>query len=159
MSRVASMLAVPMLVLAIACGGGDDSSADSGGPSTTPSASATPAGGPSSGDFCAPDNVEVIFDGLDFSGVDDVEEQIALMNPALDQLVGSAPDEIKADVDAIVNVMRGLFQLFEEYDFDAGRVITDGADDPRFTVLQSESYGAAAARLADFCGFDIDGGS
>ena len=154
MSRLASMLAVPMLVLAIACGGGDDSGADSGGPGTTPSASATPSGSPSSGDFCAPDNVEVIFDGLDFSGIADVEDQIALMKPALDQLVGSAPDEIKAEVDGIVDVMRGLFQLFEEYDFDASRVITDGADDPRFTVLQSESYGTAAARLADFCGYD-----
>ena len=55
--------------------------------------------------------------------------------------------------------MRCLFQLVEEYDFDASRVITDGADDPRFTVLQSESYGAAAARLDDFCGFDTDNGN
>jgi hypothetical protein len=159
MTRVASMLAVPVLVLAVACGGGgDDSSADSGGPGTTPSASATPAGGPSSGDFCAPDNVEVIVDGLDFSGID-VEDQIALMNPALDQLLSSAPDEIKAEVEVIVDVMRGGFQLVEEYDFDPSRAFTDGADDPRVTVLQSESYAAAAARLADFCGFDVDGGN
>ncbi len=166
MRRIALLLAVLTLGLLAACGGGGDgdSSADAGSGDSTNSTSSSDAGGGSSAvgsgsdsEFCSPTNEDVIFGSLDFTrNFDDLEAQFGLIGDALDVWAGSAPGEIEGDVRTLVDTMRALIELFEEYDFDLIAIGTNAADDSRFTAVDSDAFQAATERISDYCGYDIE---
>ena len=185
MRRFALLFIVMVLGLTAACGGDDatDSDAgsdggtstnassgdsngsddsgddDSGGGSSasTPEPTGGSSGGGSDDDFCRPDNVDAVFDNLDFTAnLGNLEEQFSGLRAALGRWADNAPGEIEDDVRVLVAGTRGMIDLFEEYNYDFLAIGTSAIDDPRFTALEDPEFQAASDRVASFCGFDAD---
>jgi hypothetical protein len=102
--RLALILTLPLLAVA-ACGGDDDGGGDASG-----------------GDWCdLAREVESTFDegdAVDFTDPAAVEEQFRNSVEVLDDAVGSAPDEIREDVQTTVDAFKELVGLLEDVDFD-----------------------------------------
>ena len=114
------------------------------------------AGGADSS-FCSPSSADVIFGNLNFAtNLGNLEQQFTLMNDALDEWADRAPGEIDDDVDIVVDTIRGLTELFEDYDYNFIAIGRDAGDDPRFVALDSDEFAAAADRISEFCDFDVD---
>lgn len=160
MRRIALLLAILTLGLVAACGSGGDDDSSAGSPDSTSSSDSSGSGGAAGGGagsaFCSPTNEDVIFGSLDFTRTfDDLEAQFGLIGDALDVWAGSAPAEIEGDVRILVDAMRALIELFEEFDFDLVAIGTAAADDSRLTTLDSDAFQAATVRISEYCGYDI----
>lgn len=183
MRRLALLFAVFAFGLVIACGGGDDDGGDdgdggNGGGNNEPSATASSNndnddndngdndddgddddGGSSNGsnsDFCSPDRADAVFNNLDFTSLDmgNLQEQFEEMDDILEDWADDAPGEIRDDVNTLVDGMRGLIEVLEEYDYNFIAVGTNAANDPRFLALDDPKFQEASDRIADYCGFD-----
>jgi hypothetical protein len=168
--RLALLFGVLVLGLVVACGGGDDddSNGDGGTPTATESSSSSSSGGGGSddrggssgggadSDFCSPDDADAIFGSLDFANVTDMESQFSDLGDALDEWADRAPGEIEDDVELMVDTIRGLIELLEEYDYDFLAIGLSASDDPRFLALESDEFTAASERVSEFCGYDFD---
>ena len=183
MRRLALLVAVFALGLVIACGGGDDDGGDggdggNGDGNNEPTATAAAGdsgggnddndgdddrdndsnGGGGNDDFCSPQDVDAVFEDLDFSGLDPeaLEEQFNRLDEALDHLEDRAPNEIEDDVKTVAEGMRGLIELLEENDYNFFALATAAEDDPRFLALDDPKFQEASDRIAEYCGFDND---
>lgn len=159
------LLTLLVIVLAAACGGGgnDDQSAEespgssSGSDSPATSASGSGDSSQANSEFCTPDDVDFVFDSLDFAADSaNLEDQADALGEALERWAAGAPDEIREDVETLAAAVRGLFELLEEYQFDFLAIGSEAAEDPRFAALDSDRFEQAAARLEDYCGFEFD---
>lgn len=164
MRRLATLLTLLTIALAAACGGGgnDDDGAEQSpaGPSgsDSPVATSSSSGGSTqpNAEFCTPDDVDFVFDSLDFATSSaSLEDQADALGDALDGWAEGAPDEIREDIDILVAAVRGLFELLEEYEFDFLAIGSEAADDPRLAALDSDTFEQAAAALENYCGFNI----
>ncbi len=164
MRCIFTMSAVLFIVLAVSCGGGDDDAGADGPSGADGTSAAVPSGdggggggGAQSGEFCAPDSVEDIFDGLDFvtATSTNLEDQAGVVREALARWSDGAPSEIRDDVEVLAGAVSGLYELLEEYEFDFFALGQEAADDPRLEALSSASFETAAANIESYCGFDL----
>jgi hypothetical protein len=138
--RLALILTLPLLAVA-ACGGDDDGGSASGG------------------DWCdLAREVESTFDegdAVDFTDPAAVEEQFRNSVEVLDNAVGSAPDEIREDVQTTVDAFEELVGLLEDVDFDFLAIDTE-----RFEEIGTRAE-EASARIEEYneteCGIPASG--
>jgi hypothetical protein len=165
--RFALLVGILVLGLVVACGGGDgdDSNGESGTPSSGDGSSSSSSdggssssggGGGSDSDFCSPDDFDAIYGSLDFTDFSDLESQFSQLGDALEEWADRAPGEIEDDVEVMVDALRGLIELFEEYDYDFLAIGLGASEDPRFLALESDEFTAASERVSEFCGYDFE---
>ncbi len=113
--RVGLVLFVGALVVG-GCGGGDDT--------TAAGSTDTNFSGKDSGDFCqkARDFEENTQSTGDSSTPDGARAQFNRLTKAVDDLVDSAPGEIKADAESVGNYFGKVNDLYKKYDYDASKI-------------------------------------
>jgi len=115
-----------------------------------------------SNNFCDSNNeIESRLDGMgseienaitngDFSALGAYfEEALDLMRGA----AGSAPAEIRADIDTLVVGFETFIAVLDDYDYN---FLLIPEDEPRLSVLNDPDYEAASDRVDAFCGIDTD---
>jgi hypothetical protein len=119
-------------------------------------------GGFGSDDFCdSNERIEARLDGMDaefetafasgdFSGLGAYfGEALELMRGA----AGSAPGEIRADIDTLVTGFEAFVAVLDDYDYNFFQI---PEDEPRLAALDNPEYEAASDRVDAYCGVDTD---
>lgn len=149
--RVGLLLLVGALLVS-GCGGDDDT--------TAAGSKDTNFSGKGSGDFCqkARDFEENTKAPGDSSTPEGVKTQFERLNKAVDDLVDSAPGEIKADAQNVGNYFGKVDNLYKKYDYDASKIPKEESDKLDINDPEVE---ASSDRVTSYfekvCKIDSDG--
>ncbi len=149
--RVGLLLLVGALLVA-GCGGGDDT--------TAAGSKDTNFSGKGSGDFCqkARDFEENTKATGDASTPDGVKTQFERLTKAVDDLVDSAPGEIKADAQNVGDYFGRVNDLYEKYGYDAAKIPKEESDKLDFDDPEVEaSSNRVTSYFEKVCKIDSDG--
>ena len=156
-------LVVALALVAGACGGGGSKKASTTGTTEagkTATSQASSSGG--GGAFCAKaraysehfastfqkDFAQVAGNPTNASVRDLFKRDYGELKKAADDLASNAPDQIKADIDAIFPLISQLYDALSKVDFDFTKL---AQSNPQFLQsLQDPKFQAAATRLNDY---------
>lgn len=183
MKRLGVLVAVIALV-AVGCGGGDDSSQEAPDSTASPATTAPPTtlaastadaatdaptetsppdtpdfGSGSSSDFCrsAADIENDDFSLFAFNSTPaDLEAGINEVLALLEEASRVAPSEIADDFDVLRQTFVDFAGLLADYNYDFFAIASEAENDPRLIAFDGDAVEQAANNIAAFCGIDVE---
>jgi hypothetical protein len=136
------LLAIPLTLAFVACGDDD-------------------GGGGSASDWCdvatQVQDQDQVFEDMDFTNPETIEEAFTSSRDLLDDAVGEAPDEIRDDVETVRDGFATLVDELEAVDFDFMQLDTAVLDE--IGVEVQEASDRIAAYSEEECGIESDDGA
>ncbi|MGH9133917.1 MAG: hypothetical protein ACRDZZ_08285 [Ilumatobacteraceae bacterium] len=154
------MLVAALALVGAACGGDDDASTDDAAESdsgdTGDNGDGGDDGGSGGGEFCdlarGVEEGEDLLEGVDFSDPDAIEDAYRTMIDRINDASDSAPDEIRDDIELVIDRSEAVFEALEDADFNILDVDQSVLEDPEAEAASER----IDAYLDNECGITTD---